>query len=51
VINGAIDQGWPPLFGRFGGLIKLFPGVVHAANLLLAVAGAGPGDGVGSTVL
>jgi hypothetical protein len=36
------------LFGQFGGLIKLFPGLVHAASLLLAVAGASPGNGVGS---
>ena len=41
-------QRWSPLFGQFGGLIKLFPVVVHAASLLLAVAGASPGNGVGS---
>ncbi len=45
-----LDQRWPPSFGQFGGLIKLFPGVAHAASLLLAVAGASPGNGVGSIV-
>ena len=44
------SQRWSPSFGQFGGLIKLFPVVVHAASLLLAVAGASPGNGVGSIV-
>lgn len=45
------EQRWSTLFGQFGGLIKLFPGVGHAAILLLAVAGASPGNGVGSVIL
>lgn len=46
----SAGQRWSPSFGQFGGLIKLFPCVVHAASLLFAVAGASPGNGVGSIV-
>ena len=48
-VAGVIER-WSPWFGQFGGLVKLFPGVVHAASLLLAVTGASPGNGIGSIV-
>jgi hypothetical protein len=48
--QAVLSERWSPLFGQFGGLVELFPGVVHAASLLLAFAGASPGKGVGSIV-
>jgi hypothetical protein len=44
----VILKRWSALFGQFGALIKLFPGVVHAAILQLGVAGTSPGNRVGS---